>query len=119
MKNPDNVQKKILEAKIRLEDLSRVPQRLSSVLEMASEGKLRIDVAAKEIGDLRVTVESSVDKLVIGLMMSAIVIGLSLILMSRPAEAGMFPLLSYIAAIIIIMIVFYKMKTRKSGKSGE
>lgn len=119
MKNPDNVQKKILEAKVRLEDLSRVPQQLSSVLEMASEGKLRIDVAAKEIGDLRVTVESSVDKLVIGLMMSAIVIGLSLVLMTQPVEAGYFSLLSYIAAIVVILIVFYKMQTRGNKRRNE
>lgn len=113
MKNPDNVQKRILDAKVRLEDLSRVPQQLSSVLEMASEGKLRIDVAAKEVGDLRMTIESSIDRLVIGMMVSAIVIGLSLVLMSQPAEAGYYPLLAYIAAIIVIVIIFYKMKTRK------
>ena len=113
MKNPDNVQKRILDAKVRLEDLSRVPQQLSSVLEMASEGKLRIDVAAKEVGDLRMTIESSIDRLVIGMMVSAIVIGLSLVLMSQPAEAGYYPLLAYIAAIIVIAIIFYKMKTRK------
>ncbi|MDV0443657.1 ABC1 kinase family protein [Methanorbis rubei] len=112
VRDPENVQKKILDAKVRLEDLSRVPQQLSAVLEMASEGKLRIDVAAKEIGDLRVTLESSIDKLVIGLMLSAIVVGLSLVLMSQPAEAGYFSLLSYIAAIVVILIVFYKMQTR-------
>lgn len=113
MKNPDNVQKRILDAKVRLEDLSRVPQQLSSVLEMASEGKLRIDVAAKEVGELRMTIESSIDRLVIGMMVSAIVIGLSLVLMSQPAEAGYYPLLAYVAAIIVIVIIFYKMKTRK------
>ncbi|MCZ0861919.1 ABC1 kinase family protein [Methanocorpusculum vombati] len=113
MKNPENVQKRILDAKVRLEDLSRVPQQLSSVLEMASEGKLRIDVAAKEVGELRMTIESSIDRLVIGMMVSAIVIGLSLVLMSQPAEAGYYPLLAYIAAIIVIVIIFYKMKTRK------
>ncbi|MCZ0860193.1 MAG: AarF/UbiB family protein [Methanocorpusculum sp.] len=113
MKDPDNVQKRILDAKVRLEDLSRVPQQLSSVLEMASEGKLRIDVAAKEVGELRMTIESSIDRLVIGMMVSAIVIGLSLVLMSQPAEAGYYPLLAYIAAIIVIAIIFYKMKTRK------
>ena len=113
MKNPDNVQKRILDAKVRLEDLSRVPQQLSSVLEMASEGKLRIDVAAKEVGELRMTIESSIDRLVIGMMVSAIVIGLSLVLTSQPAEAGYYPLLAYVAAIIVIVIIFYKMKTRK------
>ncbi|MDV0440982.1 ABC1 kinase family protein [Methanorbis furvi] len=119
VRDPENVQKKILDAKVRLEDLSRVPQQLSAVLEMASEGKLRIDVAAKEIGDLRVTLESSIDKLVIGLMVSAIVIGLSLVLMSQPAEAGYFSLLSYIAAIVVIVIVFYKMQTRGNKPKNE
>ncbi|HJK13378.1 MAG TPA: hypothetical protein O0X72_00840, partial [Methanocorpusculum sp.] len=113
MKNPENVQKRILEAKVRLEDLSRVPQQLSAVLEMASEGKLRIDIAAKEVSELRMTIESSIDRLVIGMMVSAIVIGLSLVLMTQPAEAGYFPLLAYISAIIVIVIIFYKMKTRK------
>lgn len=113
MKDPENVHKRILDAKVRLEDLSRVPQQLSSVLEMASEGKLRVDVAAKEVGELRMTVESSIDRLVIGMMVSAIVIGLSLVLMGQPAEAGYFPLLAYIFAIIVIGIIFYKMKTRK------
>ncbi|MCQ2355829.1 MAG: hypothetical protein MJ014_02235 [Methanocorpusculum sp.] len=60
MKNLDNVQKWILDAKVRLEDFSRVPQQLSSVLEMASEGKFRINVAAKEVGKLRMTNESSI-----------------------------------------------------------
>ena len=113
MKNPENVQKRILEAKVRLEDLSRVPQQLSAVLEMASEGKLRIDIAAKEVSELRMTIESSIDRLVIGMIVSAIVIGLSLVLMTQPAEAGYFPLLAYISAIIVIVIIFYKMKTRK------
>ena len=113
MKNPENVQKKILEAKVRLEDLSRVPQQLSAVLEMASEGKLRIDIAAKEVSELRMTIESSIDRLVIGMMVSAIVIGLSLVLMTQPAEAGYYPLLAYISAIIVIVIILYKMKTRK------
>ena len=113
MKNPENVQKRILEAKVRLEDLSRVPQQLSAVLEMASEGKLRIDIAAKEVSELRMTIESSIDRLVIGMMVSAIVIGLSLVLMTQPAEAGYYPLLAYISAIIVIVIILYKMKTRK------
>lgn len=69
-----------------MEDLSRVPQQLSSVLEMASEEKLRIDVAAKEVGELRMTIESSIDRLVIGMMVSAIVIGLSLVLIDEDPQ---------------------------------
>ena len=50
---------------------------------MASEGKLKVDIAAKEVGRLSDTISSSVDKLVIGLMMASIVIGLSLVVMSQ------------------------------------
>ncbi|HJK62118.1 MAG TPA: hypothetical protein O0X37_04000 [Methanocorpusculum sp.] len=59
------------------------------------------------------TIESSIDRLVIGMMVSAIVIGLSRVLMTQPAEAGYYPLLAYISAIIVIVIILYKMKTRK------
>ena len=33
--------------------------------------------------------------------------------MTQPAEAGYYPLLAYISAIIVIVIILYKMKTRK------
>jgi ubiquinone biosynthesis protein len=114
MENPENMQKMILDAKVRLEDLSRIPQRLSSILEMASEGKFRIDVVAREVDELRVTIESSIDRLVIGMLVSAIVVGLSLVLMSQPTGAGYYPLLAYIVAIMAIVIILYKMKIRKS-----
>lgn len=117
--NPENIHKKILEAKARIDDLSRVPKQLSSLLEMASEGKMRIDIRAQEVEDLRVSIESSIDKLVIGLMMSAIVIGLSLILMMQPAEAGFYPLLAYVIAIGIIIVLFYRIYTRKGKKLDE
>jgi ubiquinone biosynthesis protein len=117
--NPENIHKKVLEAKARIDDLARVPKQLSAVLEMASEGKMRIDVRAQEVENLRVSIESSVDKLVIGLMMSAIVIGLSLILMMQPAEAGSYPLLAYAIAIGIIIVLFYRMYTRKGKKLND
>jgi ubiquinone biosynthesis protein len=113
VKNPENMQKRVLDAKARLEDISRVPQQLSSILEMASEGKLRIDIATKEIDELRVTIESSIDRLVIGMLVSAIVIGLSLVLMNQPVEERYYSLLIYIVTIIVIVIILYKMKIRK------
>jgi ubiquinone biosynthesis protein len=113
VKNPENMQKRILDAKARIEDLSRVPQQLSSILEMASEGKLRIDIATKEIDELRMTIESSIDRLVIGMLVSAIVIGLSLVLMNQPVEERYYSLLTYIVTIIVIVIILYKMKIRK------
>ncbi|MCQ2355830.1 MAG: hypothetical protein MJ014_02240 [Methanocorpusculum sp.] len=46
------------------------------------------------------------------MMVSAIVIGLPPVLI-QPAEAGYYPLLAYVAAIIVVVILFYKVKTRK------
>jgi ubiquinone biosynthesis protein len=112
MKDPANLQKKMLDAKMRFEDLARVPKQLGSVLEMASEGKLKVDISAKEVTDLSKTIESSVDKLVIGLILSAIVIGLSLVMMSQTFTSEFLPVIAYIAAVLVIIVIFYKMRSR-------
>ena len=112
MRDPANIQKKLLDAKVRLEDLARVPRQLGSVLEMASEGKLKVDISAKEVTDLSKTIESSVDKLVIGLILSAIVIGLSLVMMSQTFTSEFLPVIAYIAAVLVIIVIFYKMRSR-------
>ncbi|PAV08778.1 ABC1 kinase family protein [Methanocorpusculum parvum] len=112
MRDPANIQKKLLDAKVRLEDLARVPRQLGSVLEMASEGKLKVDISAKEVTDLSKTIESSVDKLVIGLILSAIVIGLSLVMMSQTFTVEFVPVIAYIAAVLVIIVIFYKMRSR-------
>jgi len=118
MKDPANLQKKMLDAKMRFEDLARVPKQLGSVLEMASEGKLKVDISAKEVTDLSKTIESSVDKLVIGLILSAIVIGLSLVMMSQTFTSEFLPVIAYIAAVLVIIVIFYKMRSR-SKKHGD
>lgn len=112
MRDPANIQKKLLDAKVRLEDLARVPRQLGSVLEMASEGKLKVDISAKEVTDLSKTIESSVDKLVIGLILSSIVIGLSLVMMSQTFTSEFLPVIAYIAAVLVIIVIFYKMRSR-------
>ncbi|MDO9522994.1 MAG: AarF/UbiB family protein [Methanocorpusculum sp.] len=117
MKDPANLQKKMLDAKVRLEDLARVPRQLGSVLEMASEGKLKVDISAKEVTQLSKTIESSVDKLVIGLILSAIVIGLSLVMMSQTFTVEFVPIIAYIIAVLVIIVIFYKMRSR--GKKHD
>jgi len=117
MKDPANLQKKMMDAKVRLEDLARVPRQLGSVLEMASEGKLKVDISAKEVTQLSKTIESSVDKLVIGLILSAIVIGLSLVMMSQTFTSEFLPVIAYIAAVLVIIVIFYKMRSR--GKKHD
>ena len=112
MKSPDTVQKRMLEAKMKMEDLANVPKQISSVLEMASEGKLKVDIAAKEVGRLSDTISSSVDKLVIGLMMASIVIGLSLVMKSQNFTMSFIPIVAYIVAVIIIIVVFWTMRAR-------
>lgn len=118
MKDPANLQKKMLDAKMRFEDLARVPKQLGSVLEMASEGKLKVDISAKEVTHLSDTIEGAVDKLVIGLILSAIVIGLSLVMMSQTFTSEFLPVIAYIAAVLVIIVIFYKMRSR-SKKHGD
>lgn len=110
--NTDSMQKRLLDAKMKFEDLANVPKQLSGVLEMASEGKLKVDIAAREIGNLSNTISSSVDKLVIGLIMASIVIGLSLVVMSQDFSAGFLPVLAYVVAVAIIIVIFFTMRAR-------
>ncbi|HKL98068.1 MAG TPA: AarF/UbiB family protein [Methanocorpusculum sp.] len=117
LKDPANIQKRLLDAKVRFEDLARVPKQLSSVLEMASEGKLKVEIAAKEIGQLSKTIESSIDKLVIGLIFSSIVIGLSLIMMSQTFTSEFIPVITYIVAVIVIIVVYFKMRSRNKKQN--
>ncbi len=117
MQDPANLQKKMLDVKVRLEDLARVPRQLGSFLEMASEGKLKVEISAKEVTELSKTIESSVDKLVIGLILSAIVIGLSLVMMSQTFTVEFVPIVAYIIAVIVIIVIFYKMRRR--GKKHD
>ncbi len=112
LKDPENMHKRLMEAKVRLEDLAQVPKQLSGVLEMASEGKLKVDISAAEVGRLSDTISSSIDKLVIGLIMASIVIGLSLVVMSQNFTMEFIPIIAYIAAVAIIVIVFWKMRAR-------
>ena len=118
MRDPANLQKKMLDAKMRFEDLARVPKQLGSVLEMASEGKLKVDISAKEVTHLSDTIEGAVDKLVIGLILSAIVIDLSLVMMSQTFTSEFLPVIAYIAAVLVIIVIFYKMRSI-SKKHGD
>ena len=111
-RSPQSKEKMLMDLKSRIEDLAAIPKKLSGILEMASEGKLKVDIAAKEVGNLSNTINSAVDKLVICVLFAAIVIGLSLVMMSQYYSAGIFPLLAYIGAIIIIIVVFFTMRQR-------
>ncbi len=85
---------------------------------MASEGKLKVDISAKEVTHLSDTIEGAVDKLVNGLILSAIVIGLSLVMMSQTFTSEFLPVIAYIAAVLVIIVIFYKMRSR-SKKHGD
>jgi len=100
-----------MDIKSKMEDLAAIPKKLSGILEMASEGKLKVDIAAKEVTNLANTVRSATDKIVIGLIIASIVIGLSLVLMSQNG-AGVLQILTYIIAVVIIIVVAYTMHRR-------
>lgn len=112
LRNPENMQKRLLEAKVKIEDIAAVPKKINSVLEMASEGKLKLDIEAKAVTQLSETIKSSVDKLVIGLIISAIVIGLSLVMMSQDFTLEFVPIAAYIVAVIVIIAVVIGMRAR-------
>ncbi|HJJ28542.1 MAG TPA: AarF/UbiB family protein [Methanocorpusculum sp.] len=112
LKNPLNIEKKLLEAKMKIEDIAAVPKKINSVLEMASEGKLKIDIEAKAVTQLSDTIKGSVDKIVIGLLMASIVVGLSLVMMNQSFTLEFFPIIAYLVAVVIIIVVILGMWSR-------
>ena len=112
LKSPENMEKRMMDVKSKIEDLMAVPKKLSGVLEMASEGKLKVDIMAKEVGELSNTINSAVDKLVIGVIFAAILIGLSLVVMSQSFAIGYIPIIAYVLAVVIIVVVFFTMRKR-------
>ena len=111
LRNSASIEKRAMDVKSKMEDLAAIPKKLSGILEMASEGKLKVDIAAKEVENLSNTIRSATDKVVIGLIIASILIGLSLVMMSQN-DAGVLQIVAYIGAIIIIIAVAVTMRKR-------
>ena len=74
--------------------LLRIPDQVSSALKKVSEGKVRIDVVAHDIRRLQETMDRSTDRIMVGLIVSSVVIGSSLLLL---ASGSTIPYVQYIA----------------------
>lgn len=74
--------------------LLRIPDQVSSALKKVSEGKVRIDVVAHDIRRLQETMDRSTDRIMVGLIVSSVVIGSSLLLL---ASGSAIPYGQYIA----------------------
>ncbi len=74
--------------------LLRIPDQVSSALKKVSEGKIRIDVVAHDIRRLQETMDRSTDRIMVGLIVSSVVIGSSLLLL---ASGSTIPYGEYIA----------------------
>lgn len=107
-----NMEERATNLKAKFEDLLHVPQKLAGVLDMASEGKLKVDIHAKEINNLSNAITSAVDKMVIGLIMAAILIGLSLVVMNQTFSIGAIPIIAYVIAVLVILVLFFTMRSR-------
>ncbi len=76
--------------------LLRIPDQVSSALKKVSEGKVRIDVVAHDIRRLQETMDRSTDRIMVGLIVSSVVIGSSLLLL---ASGSTIPNVQYIALV--------------------
>ncbi|MDG6249811.1 AarF/UbiB family protein [Methanocalculus sp.] len=84
--------------------LLRIPDQVSSALKKVSEGKIRIDVVAHDIRRLQETMDRSTDRIMVGLIVSSVVIGSSLLLLASGSTipyGEIIALLGYGAAVIV------------------
>ncbi len=65
-----------------IRSLMRIPEQMNAALNRVSEGRIRIDIIAEDIKRLKETMDRSTDRIMVGLITSAIVVGSSLLLLA-------------------------------------
>jgi ubiquinone biosynthesis protein len=98
-----------------LEGLIELPGNLNSILRRFSSGSIRLEIVDTDLQRLQHTVNRSTDKILVGLIISALVIGSSLVIFASRAGVGLaelFATLVYIAAVVMGFYAVYHIFTQ-------
>ena len=98
-----------------LEGLIELPGNLNSILRRFSSGSIRLEIVDTDLQRLQHTVDRSTDKILVGLIISALVIGSSLVIFASRGGVGLaelFATLVYIAAVVMGFYAVYHIFTQ-------
>ena len=88
-----------------MDSIMKLPQIFNRTMNKWAAGKLQIDIVAKDVEKLSETIEKSTDKIIMGIVASALVIGASIVMYSADFEFSCwimyFTLIIYVSAFLI------------------
>jgi len=90
-----------------LEGLIELPGNLNSILRRFSSGSLRLEIVDTDLQRLQHTMDRSTDKILVGLIISALVIGSSLVIFASRGGVGLAELFATLVYISAVVMGFY------------
>jgi ubiquinone biosynthesis protein len=94
-----------------VDDVLSVPKSLNRALSKATDGSINVDVAATDIRYLSHSIDRASNKMLVGFVVGAIVIGSSMMLFLSPEETSVpynLALFGYISAFVIGVYSVYR-----------
>ncbi|MGC9435062.1 MAG: ABC1 kinase family protein [Methanomicrobiales archaeon] len=105
-------------ARNAVEGLIDLPGRVNETLERVSRGSIRLELVDTDIKQLQESLDRTSDKILVGMVTAAVVVGSSLILLATnitvPPWISMVAIFGYVAALLIGLYALYHVLTRRT-----
>lgn len=105
-------------ARNAIEGLIDLPGRVNETLERVSRGSIRLELVDTDIKQLQESLDRTSDKILVGMVTAAVVVGSSLILLATnitlPQWISMVAIFGYVAALLIGLYALYHVLTRRT-----
>lgn len=101
------------------ESMMKLPKIISRTLDKMARGNVQVDIVAKDVEALGTTIEKAADKMLMGLVSSALVIGASIVMFSADIDFSGYlialTVIIYLAAVFIglatlVKVIYYDKK---------
>jgi len=105
-------------ARAAIEGMFDLPARVNESLERISRGSIRLELVDTDIKQLQESLDRTSDKILVGLVTAAVVVGSSLILLATnitlPRWVSMVAIFGYVAALLIGLYALYHVLSRRT-----
>jgi len=105
-------------ARAAIEGIFALPGRVNETLERVSRGSIRLELVDTDIKQLQESLDRTSDKILVGMVTAAVVVGSSLILLATnitlPRWVSMVAIFGYVAALLIGLYALCHVLTRRT-----
>ncbi|MHC1625885.1 MAG: ABC1 kinase family protein [Methanoculleaceae archaeon] len=114
----DIVRKAAHSTRNAIDGIFNLPDRMNGILERLSGGSIELELVDTDIKKLQLSLDRSTDKLIVGMVTAAVVVGSSLILLAAdfplPDWIGVVSFGGYVAALIIGLYALFDSLSRRN-----